>query len=69
MHLRPPVHLSWSSAACLLLLRPWRFGLRICYRRDQLVYDLATRLRANVIDLLHLNVGILLRVLLGLLVA
>jgi hypothetical protein len=43
--------------------------LRIRHRGDQLLHDLAARLAANLLDLLHLNIRVLLRVLLGLLVA
>lgn len=50
-------------------LLPRRLGLRIRDSRNQLVHNLGARLLANVIDLLDLDVGRLLRILLGLLVA
>jgi hypothetical protein len=50
------------------LLPRW-LGLCVRYCCDQLVNDLAARLVANAVDLLHLDIGVFLRVLLGLLVA
>lgn len=52
-----------------LLLRSWWLRLRVRYRRNQLLDDLAARLVANVVDFFNLDICVLLRIVLGLLIA
>ena len=72
------MHILPSETRCLshfcllgtrLVLLPRRFGLCVDDGFDELVDYLATRLLAQVLDLLDLGICILLRIFLGLLVA
>jgi hypothetical protein len=69
---QPKVWWSFSPTSCPLFRLPSlcvSIRIRIHHRSKQLLHDLAARLVANVVNLLDLDIRILLRIVLGLLVA
>jgi len=65
MHMLPPSLQTWPRS----VPAPRRLWLRGRHSCKQLLNDLGPRLLADAVDLLHLLVGVLLRIVLGLLVA